>query len=316
MREDRVEESDVAQVSIIIPCYNCEKHFARCLDSVLAQTCQDWEAIVVDDGSTDASAVILSRYAAMDSRFRVVRQANGGQSAARNRALGMATGEYISFLDADDFYDAGFLADLLAEARRTGADVVMTNTRFVDGNETRQTQFERKVLTNFSEKIGILPHGGVWDKMFRADFIRSNGIDFPEGLYYEDTLFLVKALFHANRLAVVDGAAYNYVTNANSTLNDPMKERKRVRDGMAITKMVMDFAAASQTDERARETLTDFLLRNVLNLKKMPQEDFLSVKGVLSPTPYLLRQIKRRERRARRRRILAFFCRLRKGEDE
>ena len=80
--------------------------------------------------------------------------------------------------------------------------------------------------------------------------------------------------------------------------------------------MVMGFATASQTDERARETLTDFLLRNVLNLKKMPQEDFLSVKGVLSPTPYLLRQIKRRERRARRRRILAFFCRLRKGEDE
>ena len=307
----------MAQVSIIIPCYNCEKHLERCLDSVLAQTCQDWEAIVVDDGSTDASAAVLAQYAARDSRFKVTRQANRGQSAARNRVLEMATGEYISFLDADDFYDAGFLADLLAEARRTGADVVMTNTRFVDGNKTRQTQFARKALTDFSERIGILPHGGVWDKMFRADFIRVNGIDFPEGLYYEDVPFLVQALFRANRLAVIDGAVYNYhVTNANSTLNDPQKERKRMKDGVAVAEMVMDFAAASQTDERAKGVLTDFLLRNVLNLKKVGEADFQSVRRFLIPTTYLLRQVRRRERRARRRRILAFFCRLRKGEDE
>ena len=301
----------MAQVSIIIPCYNCEKHLERCLDSVLAQTCQDWEAIVVDDGSTDASAAVLAQYAARDSRFKVTRQANRGQSAARNRVLEMATGEYISFLDADDFYDAGFLADLLAEARRTGADVVMTNTRFVDGNKTRQTQFARKALTDFSERIGILPHGGVWDKMFWADFIRANEIDFPEGLYYEDVPFLVTALSHANRLAVIDGAAYNYhVTNANSTLNDPQKERKRMKDGVAVAKMVMDFATASQMDERTREVLTDFLLRNVLNLKKVDEADFQSVCRFLSATPYLLRHVWRCERRARRRRILAFFGRL------
>ena len=300
----------MAQVSIVIPCYNCEKYLAKCLDSVLAQTCQDWDAVVVDDGSSDASAAVLAQYATRDSRFRVVRQENRGLSAVRNRALGMVTGEYISFLDADDFYDAEFLADLLAEARRTGADVVMTNTRFVDGGETWQTHFERKVLANLSEKIEVLPHGSVCDKMFRADFIRANGFLFPEGLYYEDVPFLVKALFRANRLAVVDGAAYNYVMNASSILHDPQKECKRVKDGVTVAEMVMDFAAASQMDERIREILTDFLLRNILNLKKVGEEDFQSVRRFLSPTPYLLRQVRRCERRARRRRILAFFGQL------
>ena len=300
----------MAQVSIIIPCYNCEKYLAKCLDSVLAQTCQDWEAIVVDDGSTDASAAVLAQYAARDSRFRVVRQENRGLSAVRNRALGMVTSEYVSFLDADDFYDAEFLADLLAEARRRGSDVVMTNTRFIDDAETWQTQFERKVLTDFSEKVGILPNGSVCDKIFRADFIRTSELLFPEGLYYEDALFLVKALFRANRLAVIDGAAYNYVMNVSSILHDPQKECKRVKDGVAVAKMVMDFATASQIDERIREILTDFLLRNILNLKKIGEEDFQSVCRFLSPTPYLLRQVRRRARRVRRRRILAFFGRL------
>lgn len=295
------------QVSIVIPCWNCERQVARCLDSVLAQTFADWEAVVVNDGSTDGSAEILARYAAKDPRIRVVTQENRGQAAARNRALGLASGEYVAFLDADDFYDADFLRDLVSEARRTGADVVMTNTRFVDGESRRETGLDRRVLTDFAAKVGVLPHGGVWDKAFRASLIRDSGMTFPEGRCYEDTPFLVKALFHANALAVTGGAAYNYVTNPDSTLHNPAHERKRQKDGVAVAREIFGFAK-----ENGLETacLTDFCLRNVLNVKKMAEEDFLSMKDVLAPTPYLERQVRRRIRRDRRRKILGFLGRL------
>ena len=294
----------MTQVSIIIPCYNCEKLLAKCLDSVRAQTFAGWEAIVVDDGSADSSAEILAGYAARDSRIRAVTQENRGQAAARNRALGLASGEYVCFLDADDFYDAAFVADLLSEARRTDADIVMTNTRRIIGDETRRTNLECKVLTDFPKRIAILPHGGVWDKMFRMDLIRKNNVAFPEGLFYEDSLFLVKALLHANKLAVVGGASYNYVANPDGSIQNPAKEQKRVKDGIAVAKMIMNLAEENHVD---KGILTDFVLRNVLNIRKISEVDFVAMRDALSPTPYLKQQISRRKRRILRQKVRAFF---------
>ena len=91
-------------ISIVIPVYNTGKYLRRGLDSLLAQTCGDWEAVCIDDGSTDGSAAVLEEYAARDARFRVLRQENSGVSAARNRGIQEARGEWVTFLDADDWF--------------------------------------------------------------------------------------------------------------------------------------------------------------------------------------------------------------------
>lgn len=300
------------EISIVIACYNCEKYLAACLDSVLGQTFEDWEAIVVDDGSTDGSSAILSRYAERDTRIKVVDQPNRGQSAARNRALQLASGRYVCFLDADDFYDAGFLSDLLREARRTDADVVMTNTRYVGGDKPGRTRFEPRILTRFSEKVGILPHGGIWDKIYRMSLIRDNRLAFPEGLYYEDNIFVVRALFHSDRFAVTNGANYNYRYNPNSTLHDDEKARKRMEDGIAVAKMIMNFAAERFCSEEDRRILSDFCLKNILNVGKMETADFLEVKNLLCQTPLMERLTKKRARQILKRKIFDFL-RLRGG---
>lgn len=110
--------------SIIIPVYNAEKYLRECLDSVLAQTYSDWEAICVDDGSTDVSGAILDEYAARDSRFKVIHQENGGEAVARNTGLVNATGEWVTWLDADDFYAADRLEEAVRIAEMENPDII------------------------------------------------------------------------------------------------------------------------------------------------------------------------------------------------
>ena len=115
----------MAKVSVIVPVYNIEVHLKQCLDSIVAQTINDLEIICVDDGSTDTSLQILQKYAAEDSRFRIITQANAGPGAARNAGLKIATGEFLIFLDSDDWFEADFLELMVKRAEETAADVTI-----------------------------------------------------------------------------------------------------------------------------------------------------------------------------------------------
>ena len=117
------------ELSIIIPVYNAVNLLSRCLDSLLAQQFQDFEAICIDDGSTDRSAEILARYADSDVRIKILTQKNSGVYAARNTALAQARGQWIGFADADDVVDADFYQKLIAASKRDDVDIVMGGTR-------------------------------------------------------------------------------------------------------------------------------------------------------------------------------------------
>lgn len=195
-------------VSVIIPVYNVENYLAQCIDSILAQSCPDWEAILVDDGATDSSGAICDDYAARDPRIRVIHRENGGLSAARNTGLKAARGEYVYFLDSDDYIKPQTLACLLEKAEQTLAAVVFFDGFvFFDSCEeddsvsryTRRNPYPvrkgRDMLLELLKKEEY--RTAVPLMLLRKDYLLENGLWFEEGIIHEDELYTF-LVFNAN----------------------------------------------------------------------------------------------------------------------
>ena len=216
-------------VSVIIPVYNTEKYLAECLDSLAAQTYTGFEAIVVDDGSTDGSPAICDGYAARDPRFRVIHKENGELSEARNAGLDTASGEYIYFLDSDDRILPETLEQTVNVLSETGADFVFFDGRsFEDsprGFDVPQT-YIRKRLYSPREGIDLFrelqKHGefrsGVPTYLWKREFLASNSLRFYPGVLYEDMLFSFEAFCTAERVAHCHEPLYERRIRAGSIM--------------------------------------------------------------------------------------------------
>lgn len=208
--------------SVIIPVYNVAPYLRECLDSVLAQTFTDWEAICVDDGSTDESGVILDEYGKKDARFRVIHQENAGVSAARNAALGVANGEWILFLDADDVWSQSCLSTIvLVSARYQDAELI----RFGQINFVDRLEFKddvplsvRCVDISCEIRMGDFVDTLFWGYAYRKGVIGSRR--FPPYKRGEDRVFLNGIqLFSASRIYAVDRVLYGYRQRATSQMH-------------------------------------------------------------------------------------------------
>ncbi len=228
----------MTQVSVVIPVYNIEGRLEQCLDSVTGQSLEQTQIICVDDGSTDGSAAILARYAARDRRVRVLTQPNGGPGAARNAGLALAEGEYVIFLDADDWFETGFLESMVNRAEQTGADVTicravefddrtgqayasdwMLKSQYLPGKDTFAPGEMADCLFQFS-------YGWPWDKLYRLDFVRREGLLFPKLPHSEDLVFVFESLAAAKTIAVLDRTLIHHRVNraasvSNSRGGDP-----------------------------------------------------------------------------------------------
>lgn len=204
------------KVSVIIPIYNAHDYLHTCLDSILSQTLKGIEVICVDDESTDDSLEILKEYAQSDSRIRVLHQKNGGAGAARNYGMQYATGEYLSILDCDDFFEPDMLEKSYQEAKEKNADIIVFGCDFYD-NESQAYRpctysINRKLLpkTNVFSAYDVpkdlfkLFVGWSWDKLFRTDFVRQHNLLFQEQRTTNDMLFVFNGLLRAQRIAVMD----------------------------------------------------------------------------------------------------------------
>ena len=217
-------------VSVVVPVYKVEKYLKRCLDCLLNQTFDDWQAICIDDGSPDKSPAILDEYAARDNRFVVIHKQNAGVSAARNDGIKLATGKFIQFLDADDWVDSGYLEQMVAIAEKYQSDMVVSG--FVSDNKYTKTIVYQKerVGRTIWEKLRhsfALTDSYVWRYLFHADFIRKNNLEFNTGLIaQEDTLFVLDAIAIANMVVTVPGVNYHYMFNENSALNSRGAEHR------------------------------------------------------------------------------------------
>lgn len=219
------------KVSVIIPVYNAGKYLRQCLDSVVNQSLREIEVICVDDGSTDGSAGILLEYASKDARIQVIAQNNSGPGIARNHGLSAATGEYIIFLDADDWFERDMLSSLLDTADRNGADVTICRAERFD-NQTGKALDSGWMLKEeylpgeafspeeIAEHLFQFTYGQVWDKLYSASFLKSTGVTFPALRCSEDTAFAYMTLLSAERIAVLPEIKVHYRVNRKTSVSN------------------------------------------------------------------------------------------------
>lgn len=214
-------------ISVIIPVYNTEKYLERCLQSVLRQTAGNMEVICVNDGSTDGSAAVLARYAAEDERVRVLTQENKGQSAARNAALKVAGGDYVFFVDSDDFIHPQTFEILRNALQKSGASVAATSDaknydKTLINVENSSYQIHKNPLLHIlqNEASGSV----IWNKLYRRELVQNR--PFIEGIYFEDWPWVTCLFADIEKYVTVPFALYGYNTDNPSTMRSTFTLRK------------------------------------------------------------------------------------------
>lgn len=201
-------------VSVVVPIYNVEAFLRDCLDSIRAQTYRNLQAILVDDGSTDGSVAIAEEFVAADERFRLVRQANAGLSAARNTGVPYATGEYLAFVDSDDVLAAHAYETLMQALSASGADFASGGVRRFNsrGHHRGYPHDEAITATDLQAHVSndhrLLRDRTVWNKLFRRSFYDRHAFQFPPGRLFEDVPVCVPAHAWASSVAVVNEPIY------------------------------------------------------------------------------------------------------------
>lgn len=220
--------------SLIIPVFNVEKYLGDCLDSVLNQPFQDWEAICVNDGSMDGSSSILAEYAAKDARIKVVSQANAGTAVARNTGLKEASGDYIFFLDSDDWLEANAL-QILAE-KLNGEDMLcFSGKRYFEstGKYNQADILPEKVYQSgmdYYNENALLPRDFAFVcvvlRVYSRAFLIQNGLFFDDDISYEDNLWVPMTVYHAHSIKVISDPLYIYRIREGSKMQDVSLKRK------------------------------------------------------------------------------------------
>jgi len=243
------------KVSVIVPVYNVEKYLGECLDSLIGQTLQDIEIIAVNDGSTDDSLQILNEYAAKDGRIKVYSQQNSGQSAARNRGLSVAAGEYVAFIDADDWVDRDFLEKLYQAAQRENADIAAGTIISCGENgksNHRSVSKSYQCLKTLKEKWNILLDNGahcyICNKIYRREPLIDKKVMFVEGHFYEDILWSPLAIKVLGCAVVIPHVSYYYRYNPTSTTRSVECDDKIAEDYKEARKALVRFAGYYKLD--------------------------------------------------------------------
>lgn len=235
------------KISVIIPVYNVSLYLSQCLENIIHQTYENLEIICVNDGSTDTSSEILNKYAKKDNRITIISQKNSGQSASRNNGIKKATGDYIHFLDSDDYIPLNYYEKMIKSLGNTDADIVCSGFYFEKHPRESINFKDSYIYTNPQDKIEktyAYKYMYVWRYLIKTSFIRKNKLSFIENKCMEDLMFTITAFTKANKIVVVPNLQYFYRYNANSTMNikNRKKQQKRKQDSKYMRNLLKQFA--------------------------------------------------------------------------
>lgn len=223
-------------VSVIVPVYGVEPYLEECIESILNQTYGMLEVILVDDGSPDGCGAICDRYGLLDPRIVVVHQKNAGAAAARNTGLRLASGEYITFVDGDDYLEPEAYECMVRSMRESHADIVQSNFRYVYQNgaydhvrEEQPSQFTApEYLVHFTRDWTCAL---CWDKLFRHHVLTD--VSFEEGHLIDDEFFTYRAVMNAGKIQFIPALTYHYRQRASGVMKKPATEERKIFDIMA-----------------------------------------------------------------------------------
>lgn len=260
------------KISIIIPIYNCASYLKQCIQSVQNQTMQDWEIICIDDGSTDDSINILNRLAETDSRVQVYRQNNQGAGVARNKGLELAKGEFVAFLDADDFYlDENALEIMYKTCLSYNVDACGTNLRILrNGKIVEDTLFDQNKIEKADSKIleyqSCQFDYGYVCFIYRTSVLKQNKIIFPDYRRFQDPVFFVRAMHAIQKFCFADTALYCYrAPNMAARFNRKKLEDllKGLRDNLQFAKEHNYDILFNQTIKRIEYEYCEIICSNI-----------------------------------------------------
>ena len=233
------------QITVAIPCYNGEKTIERCVESILAQTYTNYELLIINDGSKDNTPAVIEELAKKDSRIRIITQENRGLSATRNRGIEEAKGEYISFIDADDYICPDYLDRLYTAITATGADLAVCKYYTSEQPDKDGGVYTIDRSTMYKELL--IPNDNIaafaWNRLYKLDIINDAGLRYDARIYgNEDALFNYQYLKYCDKVAVVDKALYHYIINTGSIMFSKGYNPKRILANMAFDYMLEDAA--------------------------------------------------------------------------
>lgn len=239
------------KVSVIVPVYNEERYLLKCINSICNQTLKEIEIICVDDGSTDGSLQILHDLAEKDSRIQVLTQKNQFAGVARNHGMDHATGKYLSFLDADDYFEPDMLEKMYDKAEEGSCEVVICRyAKYCE--DSKKTEIpDWKFIDSFFIQKGVfsgdklksagifqITNGWAWDKLFRTDYVRECGYIFPEFRSSEDGFFVYMLVTRARRIAYMDDILLTHRVNQMNSLSNT--KEKNWLNGFKMLLMIMN----------------------------------------------------------------------------
>lgn len=221
------------KISVIVPIYNVEKYLGKCLNSILDQTFTDYELILVDDGSTDSSGDIADEYALKDDRISVIHKKNGGLSDARNHGIEKANGEYVCFIDSDDWIEKTYLEELHELAVKNEADITICDFQKNTGDSviTQPKEFAVVIETGidaidnlYSDKYGI--YVVAWNKLYNRDLFTD--LRYPVGMIHEDEAIFGDLFCEAKKVVRTERILYNYRVNNETSIMSSKYSLKRL----------------------------------------------------------------------------------------
>jgi len=266
-------------VSVIVPVYKVEPFLHECVESILAQSFTDYELILVDDGSPDSCPAMCDAWAAKDPRIKVVHKPNGGLSDARNAGLVIAQGEYISFVDSDDWIAPEMLEKLLEAMQRDDSDIAACSVQMVweDGKEGQLLTVQTNCVLEREEAehalmAEVVLKQPVWYKLYRRDCIR--GISFEVGKQHEDVFWSYLAVANARRVSVIDYVGYYYRQRPGSIMSTSYSlKRLDAIEAYEKRSRFMEAHFPALADEARTQVLTGCIYHGQMALKYLPESE-------------------------------------------